>query len=442
MSLKRQRDPEGSILLNNNAEEEEKTPSKKSKKVPQQKATVIKVAATQPTAVPCSADKHIIERIRKCLELANHPTAAEAEAEAAMFLAKRLMSKHDVATADLLAKGTKEHRAKLAGSSEVSIRSTKGDGHRVVHQGFVSTLASSMVLFFNCKCYSTRRAIGIDWTFYGIAENTAAGAQAFEMTHNKIVDWACAHSGASASFSYCQGVADGLWYMASDQKKQETKNAQKQEEKTLAARKLAENLQREKEIERLKGPCEDMKVESSPQTYPEDKHRDGLLLPHNPIHVESSNGSTDDISVYGDSIDGHDDNDENEGLDSQIEPDFKLDSVELLEDAAKLDEEVEKVLRRQPSLSNYTNAHTRSPKVANPDTRHPTHANSVSCWASEMQLVRFRELAEQVADEYLKAANMKLGKNRAKKATVKDREAYRQGKEDSKKVDVHQKLVE
>ena len=37
---------------------------------------------------------------------------------------------------------------------------------------------------------------------------------------------------------------------------------------------------------------------------------------------------------------------------------------------------------------------------------------------------------------------MKLGKNCAKKTTVKDREAYRQGKENSKKVDVHQKLVE
>lgn len=59
-----------------------------------------------------------------------------------------------------------------------------------------------------------------------------------------------------------------------------------------------------------------------------------------------------------------------------------------------------------------------------------------------MQLVKFREAAEQVADEYLKAANIKLGKNRPQRTTVKDREAYLQGKEDSKKVDVRQKLVE
>ncbi len=59
-----------------------------------------------------------------------------------------------------------------------------------------------------------------------------------------------------------------------------------------------------------------------------------------------------------------------------------------------------------------------------------------------MQLVKFRETAEQVADEYLKATNIKLGKGWAQRTTVKDHEAYRQGKEDSKKVDVRQKLVE
>lgn len=59
-----------------------------------------------------------------------------------------------------------------------------------------------------------------------------------------------------------------------------------------------------------------------------------------------------------------------------------------------------------------------------------------------MQLVQFRQTAEQVANEYLKAANIKLHSNRAKKTTVKDPEAYRQGKKDSKKLDVRQKLVE
>ena len=88
------------------------------------------------------------------------------------------------------------------------------------------------------------------------------------------------------------------------------------------------------------------------------------------------------------------------------------------------------------------NAQAKSPKVAKPDTCDPTHIRSISCWTSEMQLVKFRQTAEQVADGYLKATNIKVGKAWAQRTTVKDHEAYRQGKEDSKKVDVRQKLVE
>lgn len=445
MSLKRQRDLGGSSILPC-ITDGEKTPSKKPKKVPQQKATVTKVPFTKATAVASNAEDHIIERIKKCLELANHPTASESEAKAAMFLADRMMSKYNVATADLLAKESQEHLAQHAGSSEVSINSIKGDSHRVVHQGFVSTLAQSMMVFFDCKSYSTRRAVGIVWTFYGIAENTAAAAQAFEMIHNKILDWACAYSGASASFSYCKGFADGLWSLAHRQKAQETEKARKQEEETLAARDLAEKTQRQRELERLKGRSEDMTVEDSFQTYSKNNDRDGNLLPYKSIFVDCSNVPLDDTSRDNYCTeDGHGDNDDSGGgdsLETEIEPDFKLDGGELLNDAAELDEEIEKVLRRKSRLANRLNVEFKSPKVTKPDTCDPTHVRSISCWASEMQLVKFRVTAEQVADEYLKAANIKLGKNRAQQTTVKDREAYLQGKEDSKKVDVRQKLVE
>lgn len=282
MSLKRQRSLEWFIFSTNNADVEQKTPSKKSKKVPLQKATVIKVPVTEPTTATCNVDDHIIERIRKCWERGNHPTAAESEAKTALFLASRLMGQYNVNLADLLPKQTPENRAKLAGSTNVSIRSTKGDDRRVVHQGFVSTLAQSMDIFFDCKSYSCRQNVGICWTFYGIAKNADAAAQAFEMTHNKIVEWACAYSGTAASFSYCKGIADGLLSMAYKQKRQESEKARKQEEENLNARSLAEKLQRQKELERLGGPCEDVKVGSSPQTYSEEKYSDGLLLPQQP----------------------------------------------------------------------------------------------------------------------------------------------------------------
>lgn len=162
---------------------------------------------------------------------------------------------------------------------------------------------------------------------------------------------------------------------------------------------------------------------------------------------DNSNSSADDASGYGNGVDvGYDDNDENEGgdfLEYETEPDFAFDSDNLLNDAAELDEEIEQVLRQQSSLSNREKNNSTSPKVAKANTRHATHVKSIiSCWSSEMQLVQFRQTAEQVANEYLKAANIKLYSNTAKKTTVKDPEAYRQGKKDSKKLDVRQKLVE
>ena len=190
----------------------------------------------------------------------------------------RIILSTPIATADLLVKESQEHQAQHAGSSEVLITSTKEDSHQVVHQGFVSSLAHSMMVFFNCKSYSTRQAVGIMWTFYGIAENTAAAAQAFEIIHNKILDWACAYSGASASFSYCKGVADGLYSLAHRQKKQETEKVRKQEEEILAARNHAEKAQRQGGVECLTGPSKDMIVEGSPQTSLKNKDRDGICF--------------------------------------------------------------------------------------------------------------------------------------------------------------------
>lgn len=164
-----------------------------------------------------------------------------------------------------------------------------------------------------------------------------------------------------------------------------------------------------------------------------------VLVDHSNAHVDNTSGD------YNSTEGGHEDNDDIGGgyfLEIETEPDFKLDGGELLSDAADLDEEIEKILRGQSSLVNGPNAQAKSPKAAKTDTCDPIHVRSISCWASEMQLVKFRETAEQVADEYLKAANIKFGSSRAHRTTVKDYAAYSQGKEDSKKVDVRQKLVE
>lgn len=58
-----------------------------------------------------------------------------------------------------------------------------------------------------------------------------------------------------------------------------------------------------------------------------------------------------------------------------------------------------------------------------------------------MQLTLFRARAEAIADEYLKRNNIKLGPP-GRASTAKDFAAYRQGKKDSRKVDVRRKRLE
>lgn len=58
-----------------------------------------------------------------------------------------------------------------------------------------------------------------------------------------------------------------------------------------------------------------------------------------------------------------------------------------------------------------------------------------------MQLTLFRAKAEGIADEYLKSNNVKLHRGR-KSTAAKDYAAYKQGKKDSRNVDVRRKRLE
>jgi len=72
----------------------------------------------------------------------------------------------------------------------VSIKRAEGSKNTVNKQGFVNSLSYAMQTFFDCKSYSTRIYTSVEWTFYGIAENTIAAAMAFEMAYNLIIEWA------------------------------------------------------------------------------------------------------------------------------------------------------------------------------------------------------------------------------------------------------------
>jgi hypothetical protein len=108
-----------------------------------------------------------------------------------------------------------------------------------------------MYTFFDCQCFSTDYKTSIAWSFFGIAENTVTAAIAFEMAHNKILDWACSYKGGSATFSYRVGVADGLASMANREKKIELEVARKKELDIIAAKEREAGIERERKLQTL-----------------------------------------------------------------------------------------------------------------------------------------------------------------------------------------------
>jgi hypothetical protein len=53
-------------------------------------------------------------------------------------------------------------------------------------------------------------------------------------------------------------------------------------------------------------------------------------------------------------------------------------------------------------------------------------------WASSQALIRFRQSARKIAEEYLAASGVKLSSGRKRQRHIGDPEAYEEGKKDSK----------
>ena len=58
---------------------------------------------------------------------------------------------------------------------------------RIVKEAFVDKVAAAMCIFFDCKCFSVDRLSSVDWTFFGIAENTIVAARGFEDPHEAVL---------------------------------------------------------------------------------------------------------------------------------------------------------------------------------------------------------------------------------------------------------------
>lgn len=442
-------------------------------------------SSSESEAKLANVSSGILSRIQKSLALAKHPGTGEAEAQQALRLATRLMSSQNLTQADLLATSSDESNQSRAGMSIVEIVSqTNASSPR--NESWVNQVAIAVNLFFDVKAYSTSYAnrTKLSWTFYGLAINTVAAAHAFEMVHNQVLTWAYEKatkklvSGKTGKNSYCQGVAAGLISLAKMEKKQELRLAIETEKKRLKDAEEKEQNQLKKEKDRLRDPSPSAPIEREAAVKPEP--RDNLASGARNVKLEDvedeedvkpfRNGIKRSISReldqgYGRWTEGglgsndlgyhesdHEDDhdrfyDMNDspytpsGLGDDPMEDVKPHFDETLErDIIDLTDELDP----NPSSSSATT--DTKPKLETEDIKpkiEPDEPEAGAGWQSGNQLIRFRQDAEKIADDYLASqhSGLKL-KKRAKSTFIKDSSAFEQGREDAKKIDVKRKRIQ
>ena len=368
-----------------------------------------------------SFEKKMMDRIKKCLARANHPNTPEREAQAAWRMSSRLMEQHNVTQADLIEKARLEDDyIALGGQSSVSITRVKDDGARITNQTWVSDIVDAMTTLFDCKAYSSARATSFEWTFYGIAANTVAAALALEMAHNLTLEWSRSKEGKN---SYRLGIGAGLYSIARKEKESEKRRV---EEADL----YRDNLERDaggyeagedhsgmgkrdpntpmKSL--MAGPPSSPFGVSEPELAPtcEDD-----IIENRAAHQEDGGYISDDEEM-------------------EVEPTFKEEEEKPLDLDGDFEEQLRETMPVLPA----------NPESLDNDDRRSELTRS-SPWPDSQALVRFRQSAEKVADEYLKnVKNKKLKTARKAKRSIRDWESYKEGKEDAKEIDLKRRRIE
>lgn len=422
----------------------------------------------------------ILSRIQKSLALAKHPGTGEAEAQQALRLATRLMSSQNLTQADLLASSDAEANQARAGMSIVEIVSQTSASPR--NESWANQIAVAVNLFFDVKAYSTSYAnrSRLSWTFYGLAVNTVAAAHAFEMVHNQVLTWAYEKaaaklvSGKTGKNSYCQGVAAGLIALAKKEKKEEMRLAIEAEKKRLDDAHKTEQAQVKKEKERLRDPPQPASVKPEPSEDLSSQSQSGSRSVKLEDVVDeqdvkpSRNGVKQEMSDvdgagygrwsegYGASAFGHtkledgmdyDDDDDDAATDRFYDMDDGAHGSDphgaLGEDIKPhFDEALERdIIDLTDDLDTAAASEDTKPKLE--PKIEADDGEGGAGWHSSGQLMRFRQDAEKIADDYLASqhSGLKLRK-RAKTTYKRDSHAFEQGRVDARKIDVKRKRIQ
>ena len=382
----------------------------------------VEIEATSrcPTKEAKDVRPDLIDRIKKCFDRANHANANEAEAQAAMRMASKIMESHNIELAQVMQHEDSKEQAQRGGLSTVVIRQPK-EPRVVKYETWVGDLIRAVQKFFDCRAYSKQRRCSITWTFYGIAEHTVAAANAFELMHYLILDGSSTKIEVTTRNSYCLGAAHGLSKIAKEEAKALDRAAREMEERSLAKRVHEEKLARGKEIARfqqLQPSVEDeaRRLEAGTALFDDDEEScSGFSDPDDDLTDEDDLGPLPD----------------NNPFDEEDEPDFDAAEGDL-EAALQQFKKTSNIMKPQ-SIANLATKSTDSPvkTIDLPKLLDDNKAGQTGCWNNLQQLTLFRKSAKAIAQSVLEEQKIKLT-HKKRKRSVKDHEAFSQGKKDSK----------
>ena len=434
-----------------------------------------------------TASSDIISRIRKCLERGNHEKTPRVEAEAAVQFARRLMSRFNVSQSDVYSKSSnQEEELGQAGRAVVRIQRAKpGDCKRITQYNWVLGIANTMELFFECKYYTEASSDHkrYSFIFYGIEVSAMAAALAFELVHKLACEWARPKGGTKSKMSYLIGVSDGLRTLAKRERNREEKEAAEKEEKRLEDTMKMEEKQRQEALKRLDHPLEQDPAAADPSAPPGADianirgtfHQSDTSAPvtsangyDSASNYRGSDGSDGGSEGYCDS-DTDADTDLKSASSSDSDSDNESDMAPTFEESdggdIDLDEDFEKQIQEQMERRRYdtikqedgteyidltTCSDDDSKSTCIGKAVKPSHENENSRsatekgggWGNPWQLIKFRDNAARIADEWRKSQDIKLYARRKSRLIVHDWKAHKIGVNDSKKIDLKRKRVE
>lgn len=250
---------------------------------------------------------------------------------------------------------------------------------------------------------------------------------AFEPVHNQIQTWAEKYPTVATRNSYSLGIADGLCRLAEEEKVTMENIAMETEQKSLAARIRAEDIQRQVELERIRNPP------PSPSPEPEEEN---------------------DMNIEMDAVEGADDASDNEVL-----PDFNEETPgENLDTTADFDTELMKFIKpdpeqpqpeldssmfyQEPGIPSATKKSREDPATPSENEDIENRKEETTEWRSMRQLTVFRQNVKEIEESVIREKGLKLLKGRQGKRSIKDRDAFRQGRKDAKDINIRAPRIE